>query len=1117
MAGITLNMSEKAIPMIYAYTTPEISRHDGWIKIGYTENDIAKRIKQQTHTADVIWNKEWQGMAVYDDGSGDCFKDTDFHAYLRKNNIKQDNGKNNEWFEISSSESHSMFIDFKTNRGELEQKSESVIEYTLRDEQEEAVKKAEEYFNTHKGGNFLWNAKPRFGKTLAAYELCKRLKAEKILIVTNRPAIANSWYDDYVKYVGSKSGYSFVSNASQIEKKPFVISREDYEKKAAYISEDEFAGCIEFVSLQDLKGSKYFGGDFDKLREVTELTWDMLIIDEAHEGADTYKADVAFGHINTKATLHLSGTPFKILASDTFPEEAIYNWTYADEQKKKHEYIPQLGSDNPYEKLPQLNMYTYKLSDIVKEEIEKGTKIGDDNIEYAFDLNEFFETNEQGRFVHNEDINRFLDALTTNNKFPFSTDELRDELRHTVWLLNRVAAAKELKRKLENHPVFSEYKIVLAAGDGRIGDETFDKDAKDAYSRVTEAIKNYKKTITLTVGQLTTGITIPEWTAILMLSSIQSPALYMQAAFRTQNPCLFNTGKGFFRKKNAYIFDFDPARTLILFERFANDLSEDTANGRGDADTRKKHVKELLNFFPVLGEDDEGEMVLLDEAKVLSIPRKIKSKEVVKRGFMSNFLFQNISNIFAAPQVAMNIINNIPVPKNEEMSKGSLETADYDKLNEDISDELVIGLSKEIFGDKIYEDISSDMNDIIREAGAEGWIDNNTNKELDSLGRDLINDFKEKVTKPIIESASESYKADMKSSVKNSLEKSINANASEQIGKAISDLKIKRNILEADKVKALDSAKTKEETKEIEARFEMQHQEIIDSFTKHIEETTKNLTKQAEHKVVETVEKNKREEKRNEIEDSVRDHLRGFSRTIPSFLMAYASDGNEITLANFDSIVPDDVFKEVTSITLDEFRFLRDGGEYTDSETGEKRHFEGHLFDSVVFDDSIKEFLSLKKRLANYFDDKNTEDIFDYIPPQKTNQIFTPREVVCDMVSRLEGENPGCFDNPDYTFADLYMKSGMYIAEIVKRLYQSNKMRELFPDDKERLNHIFSKQIYACAPTEIIYRIAVSYILGFAGDVGIKNYNIKLCDTLKYAKEGNLEEKMKEIFPELAK
>lgn len=271
------------------------------------------------------------------------------------------------------------------------------------------------------------------------------------------------------------------------------------------------------------------------------------------------------------------------------------------------------------------------------------------------------------------------------------------------------------------------------------------------------------------------------------------------------------------------------------------------------------------------------------------------------------------------------------------------------------------------------------------------------------------------------------------------------------------------------------------------------------------------MVKSAGEEVIRRVETDKRETKKRTIEDGIRDHLRGFSRTIPSFLMAYGSDA-DITLENFDTIVPDAVFIEVTGITLAQFCFLRDGGPYTNEETGAEEYFKGHLFDPVVFNDSVKEFLVLKKRLADYFDEASIEDIFDYIPPQKTNQIFTPKWIVRNMVDHLEKENPGCFDDDTKTFADLYMKSGMYIAEIVKRLYQSDQMKVLYPDSHERLRHIFEKQVFGLAPTEIIYRISLAYILGFTEDISIEKHNIKLCDALVYAKEGTLEDKIMELF-----
>ena len=198
-------------------------------------------------------------------------------------------------------------------------------------------------------------------------------------------------------------------------------------------------------------------------------------------------------------------------------------------------------------------------------------------------------------------------------------------------------------------------------------------------------------------------------------------------------------------------------------------------------------------------------------------------------------------------------------------------------------------------------------------------------------------------------------------------------------------------------------------------------------------------------------------------------------------------------------------------MTLDQFRMLRDGGDYV-SESGEQKHFDGHLFDEVVFNDAVQEFMKKRAELANYFEPDHKGDIFDFIPPQRTNQIFTPKKVVKDMVDRLEQENPGCFDDPDATFADLYMKSGMYVTEIVTRLYQSKRMKALYPDEAERLNHIFAKQVFGCAPTEIIYRICLRYILGFSDEIHIEKNNIRLCDTLEYAKNGTMDAEVRKLF-----
>ena len=1107
-----IETAKKVVPMIYAYTTPGVSYHDGYIKIGYTEQDVDERIRQQTHTNGIKPQKEWQGTAIYDDGTGDTFTDKTFHAYLRKKGIKQpqdegneyfDKDDENEWFHITPADSKIQFYEFKSNRG-IGGDIQEVSLYKLRAEQEDAVSKTLSYSSEKAGGEFLWNAKPRFGKTLASYDFIQKKNARKVLIVTNRPAIANSWYSDYEQFLGRKSGYCFVSNVDGIKEKSLVLSYGQFSK-----INGENPGLIEFVSLQDLKGSIYFSDSAnatDKLKEVKELEWDVLIIDEAHEGVDTCKTDIAFDHIRRGFTLHLSGTPFKALAGSKFEDRAIFNWTYADEQEKKESWDSSSAQENPYASLPRLNLFTYQMSEIIKDELKQGVVIQGKAEEYAFDLNEFFAA-ENGRFKYNSSVDKFLDALTLQEKFPFSTPELRNELKHTFWLLNRVESARLLAKKLKEHPVFKDYEIVLAAGDGKLDD---DDEAAKAFDKVKKAIAEHEKTITLSVGQLTTGVTIPEWTAVLMLSNVKSPALYMQAAFRAQNPCLFKNGSDSYRKENAYVFDFDPARTLTIYEQFANNLNPLTATGGGTSDERESNIRKLLNFFPVIGEDENGELVELDAREVLSIPRKIRSVEVVKRGFMSNFLFQNISNVFSAPKEVLEIIQKFEAVE-EPKAKVNLtqEVRDGLSLNQngdvELSEDFVIGRTLDVFGEKIYDTVMEE-----KVADTFQKIAEQPSKEDAALEK-LKCFVKERTVKGVVESAQSSYGDIMKKSDRNQIEGRLNTEVDRMVNKIHGNYRIQENILEKERVEAQQNRhETGKTSEEIEKEFAQKKNEILAGFQEELTSAIQEFVDTSAQTTVRTVETNMREREKSEIESGVRDHLRGFSRTIPSFLMAYGDD--KVTLATFDSVIPDKVFVEVTSITLEQFRFLRDGGDYTDGETGETKHFEGHLFDEVVFDDSVKEFLSLKKRLANYFDEKSVEDIFDYIPPQKTNQIFTPKDVVKRMADMLEKENPGCFDDKDKTFIDLYMKSGLYITEIVKRLYQSEKLKQEFPDDKERLAHIFERQVYGLAPTEIIYKIATSFILGFAGNTDDLKHNFRLLDALPYAKDGTLQQKLDELF-----
>lgn len=1114
MASVNIKSFNKIVPMIYAYNTPGIPYHEGWTKIGYTEaQSVEDRIRQQTHTAGIKWTLAWKDNAMFKDGSGEYFTDHDFHSYLETEvKIPREAGK--EWFQIDGANALMRFNAFASRS--IDKPSYDKLSYTLREEQVRAIAMTKEYFDRG-GAKFLWNAKPRFGKTLTSYDLVCQMGFERVLIVTNRPSIANSWAEDFRKFIGWRGEYCFVSDTDALKGKPGVMGREEY--LSATADQEKIPGMIAFESLQGLKGSVYFGGDSDKLswmaKEYTDkrgkkqkgVEFDLLIIDEAQEGIDTMRTDRAFRNIQRKHTLYLSGTPFKALASGQFSENQIFNWSYADEQERKDNWA---GDEyNPYEALPRLAMYTYQLSNMIYDQLQHGLGLSDEDgaVDYTFDLNEFFATNDRGKFIHEAEIKKFLRALSTQEKYPFSTPELRRELSHTMWMLNRVDSCKALYKLLREDEVFKDYEIVLAAGDGRLSEED-DSESQKAFDKVKQAIAEHEKTITLSVGQLTVGVTIPEWSGVLMLCNLQSPSSYMQAAFRAQNPYVLTVDGKRFRKETAYVFDFDPARTLIIFDEFANNLKPETSNGQGTSDDRKENIRRLLNFFPVLGEDSEGKMVELDAAQVLTIPRKLKSQEVVRHGFMSNFLFKNISNIFGAVSAVRDIIEKMETAQEEKgkRDKDALKNMEDVPVGEDgevdISSEIVIGKTQDLFGDKIYENISEQVQPAL------DAVNTSSTSQIEQHVKKLVDTVKDQLLTHVITPAAQGY--DVKKSTQNGIERDVVREVNQKFGAIQDDYIQQAKIAQAELDHRQKEAQTEVEIKAAEEDFQFAMSSAMDSFQEAVKQTVTETIQEKPKEIVEQLERHKAEEEKRTIEDEVRAHLRGFARTIPSFIMAYG-DGH-LTLANFDDYTEDDVFAEVTGITEDEFRFLRDGGDYTDPETGEQAHFEGHLFDEVVFDDSIQEFWSKKQELADYFDESKEEDIFDYIPPQKTNQIFTPKWVVQKMVDELEENNPGCFDDPTKTFADLYMKSGLYITEIVKRLFRSQKMKEAIPDDKERIQHILRKQVYGMAPTRIIYLIATNYILGFDEELKFENKNFVQADAAEAAKTDSLEALVKECF-----
>lgn len=1099
---------KRIVPMIYAYNTPGIPYHEGWTKIGYTDRQtVADRIKQQTHTANIKTELAWCDNAMYKDGSGEYFHDTDFHRYLiSQRNVQRE--PKTEWFNITGPVSQQYFNEFASKKYKF---ADTGSEYTLRKEQQEAVDITTAYYKRG-GDEFLWNCKPRFGKTLSAYDLVRTMGFKHVLVVTNRPSIANSWAEDFQTFIGWRQPRMvFVSDSDALKGKDGVFTRDQYIDYCLK-NDSKDIPYICFESLQNLKGSIFFGGKIDKLEWIVKTHFDLLIVDESQEGVDTKKTERAFKEIQRSHTLYLSGTPFKQLAEGRFSSSQIYNWTYADEQQAKDTWDNE--NTNPYERLPKLAMFTYQISPMITGMLKQGIDFSEDEHgEYAFDLNEFFITNESGKFVHEEGVKKFLHALSTQDKYPFSTPNLRKELAHTMWYMNRVASAKALKKLLNEDPVFSEYNVVVAAGNVKENNrelETDNQKQDKAYELVKDAIENYDKTITITVGQLTVGVTIPEWSGVLMLCNLKSPSAYMQAAFRAQNPCTFTDADGKrYMKETAYVFDFDPARTLIIYDQFANDLMQDTVNGGGTNEERKQNIKRLLNFFPVLGEDDQGTMVELDAAQVLSIPRKLKCTEVVRRGFMSNFLFNNIANVFGAPKAVQEILSNL-TPAQEEPKKKQTLLPDAPDIpldtdgNVDISEERIIGTSQDIFGSKIYSDITSELEkpikNVIQTTSTPKVVHDQIEKAID----DYKDKLKETLTTTIMTPLSEEY--GINKNGKKRIERTISTNVDTTIDTIKDDYDAKARQAEIAHQHRLEDAETDEQIENSQKQLEADMSVALADMNNRIKDATETIVNNTPKDLVGQLETKKAEQEKKSYEDKIRDHLRGFSRTIPSFLMAYGD--RNFTLTNLDDYTEDDVFKEVTGITMEDFRLLRDGGEIIDEKTGETVAFKGHLFDEQVFNDSVQAFLDKKEALADYFDERQTQDIFDYIPPQKTNQIFTPRWVVKKMVDELEQENPGCFDNPDATFADLYMKSGLYITEIIKRLYRSPKMKQLFPDKKARIHHILEKQVYGMAPSRIIYLIATNYIFGFDKTYKADNPHFVQEDAAEAAKNGTLQERV---------
>ncbi|KWR73990.1 restriction endonuclease subunit R [Arthrobacter sp. W1] len=1060
MSNPKISTFREVTPFVYSWTTPDIPKYFGWEKIGYTEQAGGPdaRIAQQASQLSVRKEKLWALRAFFQTERGGRFTDKDFHAYLKRQGIEREYNPNStpkrtEWhrFDNAVRSSKEYFLQF-ASQDEVDIQRVGTDDYRLRPEQQMAVAQAIDAFELGYS-EVLWNAKPRFGKTLTAYDLMRRLEARKVLIVTNRPAIANSWFDDFAQFIGHQTSYVFVSESASLAGRE-TMTRDEWTKYSTK-HQDEDPRIVEFLSLQDLKGSQYFGGQYEKLEHIADFDWDLLVIDEAHEGIDTIKTDIAFDKIKRKATLHLSGTPFKALASGKFDQKQIYNWTYEDEQTARAEWSDE-SQDNPYSSLPTLNMFTYQISRMITDRLAEGMALSEDeaNIDYAFDLNEFFSTNGNGVFEHREDIVKFLDRLTDNEKYPFSTSELRNEIRHSFWLLDRVSSAKALQKLLEQHEVFKDYTIILAAGDGKGHDDVSTDASEKSLVRVRKAIadaeKTGGKTITLSVGQLTTGVTVPEWTAVLMLSNLSSPALYMQAAFRAQNPHTFMRGELVLQKKNAYIFDFAPERTLTIFDEFANNLRP---NPSGSSEVRQDNIRRLLNFFPVIGEDSEGRMVELDAAQVLTIPRVFKAKEVVRRGFLSNLLFDNVAGIFRYSEHVKNILEKLPEAKGGKIKSGTTITLEEPVPVTDHEGNVKV-------------DTETVINPKVAELGPPVWSRDdvpfiNPATTTSNLAKELASFVTEK-TQETREKLKEEYGlTDVQT---NRDIKRTEAEVEAAVERALVEKRIGEKHLENELARATTDAEmivVEEKQAANDAAFEAEVLSILKKSTEAVapDTVTREETKKAQKRADQTM-------------DDARSHLRGFARTIPLFLMAYGHEN--MRLANFDNHTPDDVFMEITGISEAEFRVLRDGQEVVEAD-GQTVQIPG-FFDEAVFDQAIQEFLAKKAELADYIDSSLTENIFAYIPQQESSRVFTPQYVVDQMVDLLEEKNPGIFEDPTKTFADLFSTAGLFLMELVRRL--DSGLATKIPDQQQRLKHILTTQLFEMSHSRIFHDITLEAVSG---------------------------------------
>ena len=653
-------------PTIYAYSLEGVASHDGYIKIGYTDRDVETRVREQLHTSGIAYKILLKESAMRSDGS--CFRDTDVHTILRCKGFRQykEGEDRNEWFACSRNDVLSAILELRDG---IISEENRTLNFKMRPEQTVAVQKAMAYFASakrdepNKSPKFLWNAKMRFGKTFATYQLARKMGLKRVLVLTFKPAVESAWRDDLVSHVDFE-GWQFVSNKDAHDLSVNIDTQ--------FSLCDKTRPIVVFGSFQDLLGTNENGGIKAKNEFIHTELWDLVIFDEYHFGAwrenakklfedpddeenadfdmEQYKrteADNAYNEtflpISTSYYLFLSGTPFRAINSGEFIEDQIYNWTYSDEQRAKESWI---GSNNPYLALPRMVMLTYRIPESIRQIALQG--------EYdEFDLNVFFSAKGKGaeaKFVYENEVQKWLD-LIRGSYLPSSVDDLKlgqdkrppmpysdtrllNVLSHTLWFLPNVASCQAMANLLaqKQNAFYHDYKINVCAGaNAGIG--------LDALHPVLSSMGNplETETITLSCGKLTTGVTVRPWTGIFMLRNLKSPETYFQAAFRVQSPWEITDDicNRRIMKQECYIFDFALDRALRQISDYSCRLNVDESNP-------EKKVAEFISFLPVLAYDGST-MKQINAQDVLDIAMAGTSATLLAKRWESALLV-NVDN-----------------------------------------------------------------------------------------------------------------------------------------------------------------------------------------------------------------------------------------------------------------------------------------------------------------------------------------------------------------------------------------------------------------------------------------------------------------------------------------